>query len=87
MTYDVLWSDEALAKLDAIWRPADDKEGVEHLAIRANLELGHEPCTKGESRDGESRVLFKLPLVVWFEVYEATKQVIVLHIRFAPRRK
>ena len=81
MTYRVLWEDAALAELNSIWEAALDKEGIRNTATRINTELTYNPLAADESRDQHYRVLFKFPLVVWFEVLERLQEVRVLHVR------
>lgn len=81
MTYHVLWDDAAIAELDEIWKAAIDKEGIRNTATRIDIELTFNPLEAGESRKPPYRVLFKYPLVVWFQVQERIRQVQVLHVR------
>jgi len=81
VTYRVVWEHAALTKLDGIWTAALDKEGIENTATRINTELTFNPLESGESRDADFRVLFKFPLIVWFQVVERFREVRVLHVR------
>ena len=85
MNYRVIWSDDALAELDAIWESSLDRDGVQNTAARVNIELEFVPLEAGESRDESVRVLIKHPLVVWFRVVERLAEVQVLHVRVTKR--
>jgi hypothetical protein len=83
VTFRVIWDEVALLELDRIWLAANDQEWIENLAIRINTELTHNPLQAGESRAENNRVLFKYPLVVWFQVTERLREVRVLQVRLA----
>jgi plasmid stabilization system protein ParE len=85
VSYRVIWSDDALSELNAIWETSADSEGVKNTATRVNIELEFVPLEAGESRDENVRVLIKHPLVVWFRVIERLAEVQVLHVH-ATRR-
>ena len=85
MNYRVIWSDDALTELDAIWEASPDQEGVEQTATRVETELEFVPLEAGESRDENIRVLIKHPLVVWFRIVERLREVQVLHVRSTKR--
>jgi nitric oxide synthase oxygenase domain/subunit len=85
VTYRVLWQDAALLELDEIWLASADKEGIQTVAMRVNTELAFRPREAGESREGNDRVLFKFPLIVWFRVIERMNEVLVLHVSVSKR--
>ena len=85
MTFHVVWEDAALAELDDIWNAAPDREGIQNTATRINTELEFNALEAGESRRPPYRVLFKFPLVVWFQVLERLQEVRVLHVRAMKR--
>ena len=81
MTYRVIWNREATEALQQIYDAALDKEGVLNAVTRIGLELSALPAQAGESRDRETRILFKPPLVVWFHINERMKEVVVGEVR------
>ena len=85
MSYQVLWEQEALSELDAIWWSSRDREGLQHVVTRINIELTYNPLQAGESREETQRVMFKFPLVVWFRVVERIAEVQVLHVKALKR--
>ena len=85
MTYQVLWEEAALFALDEIWKSVQDREGLQHVVTRLNIELTHNPTEAGESRDTGERVMFKFPLVVWFRTIERIRLVQVAHVKRARR--
>jgi hypothetical protein len=60
---------------------AVDQEGVLNTVTRIGLELSAQPGIAGESRDGNARILFKHPLVVWYEIHERMKEVVIYEVR------
>ena len=64
VTFRVTWNDVALWELDQIWLASVDREGIENVATRINIELTHHALEAGESRDSNNRILFKYPLTV-----------------------
>jgi hypothetical protein len=85
VTYRVLWDEVALAELDEIWKSTQDREGLQHVVTRTNIELTHNPLEAGESREQQQRVLFKFPLVIWFRALERIREVQVLHVKLVKR--
>jgi hypothetical protein len=81
VTYYVEWDDRALTALDEIWKTSHDREAIQNVATRIDTELTFNPTEAGESREGDFRVLFKFPIVVWFRVIERIQLVQVVYIR------
>ncbi len=80
MTFRVTWDPEAESELQRIYDAAIDKEGVANAATRVGLELAAVPLGAGESRDEETRILFKFPLIVWYRVNERMRDVAVVRV-------
>lgn len=78
MKFRVAWDTTAVDELQRIYDDAMDKEGVVNAVTRIGLELAAVPREAGESRDKDTRVLFKFPLVVWFRVDERLQEVAVV---------
>jgi hypothetical protein len=85
VSYRVVWDKRALEELDQIRRRLPDKEGIQHVVSRINIQLTYQPTDAGESRHGNYRVLFKYPLVAWFEVNERLREVRVVYVRRSKR--
>jgi plasmid stabilization system protein ParE len=85
VTYRVVWDDRALDELDGIRRQYPDKEGLNHVVSRLDTQLSHQPNEAGESRHRNYRVLFKYPLVVWFEIMDRMREVRIVHVRITKR--
>ena len=62
--FNVEWLQEALDDLVSVWRKADSADRVAIItAIRKlDKQLKSAPDQQGESRDGDERVMFALPL-------------------------
>lgn len=81
MTYRVIWSLRATDELQRLYDTSLDQEGVLNTVTRIGLELSAQPEIAGESRAGNARILFKHPLVVWFEIHERMKEVVIYEVR------
>jgi hypothetical protein len=81
VNYDVYWSPTILEQLQGIHDTASDQEGIRNTITRIELELGSIPHEAGESRDGNFRILFKFPLVVWYRIDERLRQVVITDVR------
>lgn len=81
MRFDVLWSPAAEAQLARLWLAAKDRAALTEAANEIDRLLMEQPEEVGESREGRSRILFVLPLVVFYEVDAAVQRVIVRRLR------
>jgi hypothetical protein len=84
----VLWLQESLDELAAIWLDADSEARVQitQATELVDAELRSNPYRLSESRDEGVRVLFVHPLGVEFEVDTQQQTVWVLHVwRFRRR--
>lgn len=68
MKWTVIYRPEAADELAAIWLDATDRAAVTTAANSIDQQLGNNPLAAGESREGDSRVLWEDPLVVFFDV-------------------
>jgi hypothetical protein len=89
--FSIFRDQSAMTSLKEAWEQAEPE--AQNAILRATRQLDQElqqdPTTKGESRDGATRVLFEAPLAVLFVVDEERKLVRVLrawHYRTADRR-
>jgi hypothetical protein len=80
-----MWDKRALDELDRIRQQHPDQEGIRHVVTRIDTQLTHQPSEAGESRHSSYRVLFKYPLVVWFEVHDRLQEVRIVHVRITKR--
>ncbi len=80
MTFRVTWDPEAEAELQRIYDNAIDKEGVANAATRIGSELTAVPLEAGESRDEDTRILFKFPLIVWYRIDERMREVAIVRV-------
>ena len=79
MSYRVSWVASAQdALLQIISRP--DRGAVVNVLDRLGATLEREGPAAGESREGEFRVLFELPLAVKFSMEEAGRAVTVTDV-------
>jgi plasmid stabilization system protein ParE len=87
VSYAVRWSRRALDALAEIWlaNPAERAE-ISRLAASIDRMLRVNPAERGESREGDRRILFMLPLVVIFSVDNENRIVRILRIRHVRRR-
>jgi plasmid stabilization system protein ParE len=68
MRYTVLWRPSAEQHLADIWTSAADRAAVARAADSIDARLAQNPLAQGESRVGNTRILFVDPLGVYFEV-------------------
>jgi plasmid stabilization system protein ParE len=85
MNYTVLWQPAAEEELADLWTDAPDRDTVARAADAADRRLARDPYAVGESRDGLRRILFAGPLVIDYEVHDATRTVLVTRVRRAGR--
>jgi len=90
VTYDVDWLETAQRKLEAIWRAADSRlrTVIARAVPRINDRLAVAPYSQGESRlPGEARLLFELPIKVYYRIERYSGAVTVLAVRLVSKRK
>lgn len=80
MTYRVVWTSDAQSDLATIWMESPDRRAVAAAADRLDMELPKEPAVFGESRSGQVRIAFSLPLAIEFEVHDPDLTVYVLAV-------
>ena len=80
--HEVDWDNPALDQLAAIWMKAADREAVVRASDEINQLLEIDPINAGESRtDDYHRVLIHGPLMVYFQIIESEKSVMVTSCR------
>ena len=87
MNFAVIWLPAALNQLADLWTAAPDRAAVTAASYRLDERLAADPLTEGESRDGGDRIAFERPLRVIFRVSEATREVHVVSVGRATRRR
>ena len=78
--YTVRWKRTALDRLAELWLEADNRSAVTTAVDEIDRILAGDPHNAGESRSGETRVLFVAPLGVFFEIPDSSKVVDVLRM-------
>jgi hypothetical protein len=86
MSYAVIWGDAVQDEVQRLHDDAADPEAVLHAVVRIGLELSQVPLSAGESREGNRRILFKFPLVVWYTVHDRLKIVVVTDVGWSKRQ-
>jgi hypothetical protein len=78
----VKWIQIALNELTTIWLNADSslRKSITVATQLIDKQLRSNPQEKGESRPGGHRILFELPLGVFFRVSADNKEVEVFHV-------
>ena len=80
MSYRVTWAPSAQDALFQIVISRPDRGAVVSALDRLGATLQREGAAAGESREGEFRVLFELPLAVKFSVEEPERAVTVTDV-------
>jgi len=80
MTFTVTYKPSAEQELANLWLTAPNRQVVADTANRIDDLLKSAPFDQGESRDGQSRILFERPLAVQFEIHEEDCIVEVLKV-------
>ena len=75
--FNIYRSQAAVMPLREVWEQADEelREAILSASRLVNLRLHEDPHSEGESRDGQTRILFQAPVGVLYEVDEGKKLV------------
>jgi hypothetical protein len=78
--FSIYRNQSALVPLNEAWAQADAglREEILQASHRVDQQLQNDPLEQGESRDGQTRILFEAPVAVTFAVDEAKKLVRIL---------
>jgi hypothetical protein len=90
MNYRVHWHDNVLADLSRLYLLAKEEGSANEFALASHqidVMLSRDPFDCSESRDGETRVFFALPLSVYFIVDEEQRIVHLKQLRYCGPRK
>jgi hypothetical protein len=88
--WNIRWKLSALNELAAVWTQADATgRGLITQATHAiDMRLSQDPYASSESRYGQVRIDYVLPLSVVFEADRNSRTVTVLHVNYVrPRKK
>jgi hypothetical protein len=86
MRYTVSWMPRTEGQLATIWMNAVDRNAVTVAIHELEERLAEDPENEGESRAGDERITFELPLSVLFQVFPDDLKVEVYTIGYAPPR-
>jgi len=86
--FTVRWTRSALNELATLWTQADSalRQAITAATNQIDQELQQDPESKGESREGNERILFVFPLGIRYEVDRQRSIVRVLHVWSYRRR-
>jgi hypothetical protein len=89
MSFRVIWRKRTVERLDTLtflaYELGRDGDEIRQATAEINARLGTNPSTEGESRDGSERVLIVHPMTVIYEVFEATRVVMIYAAVYYPR--
>jgi len=85
MNYTVVWTADAERDLAAIWIEAADRKPITSAADTIDVLLRENAQARGESRQGQLRIIFVSPLGVDFEVIDDDRLVRVLTVWLSKR--
>ena len=82
--HQVTWLDKAVEELANIWLAATPTEraAITNAANTIDQVLSRDPHQQGESRAGEHRIFFALPLGANFRIERHAPIVVVTHVWF-----
>jgi hypothetical protein len=84
MKWTVIYRPDAADELAAVWLRAANRQAVADAANAIDQQLGTEPDTAGESREGNSRILCEGELTVLFDVNEQDRTETVWGVSHQP---
>lgn len=86
--YTVVVDDKVESELTAIWDAAGaaGREEARRALEAINEQLTTAPYERSESREGDDRIMFELPVAIRYAVYDAISRVFVLAIWYVRRR-
>jgi hypothetical protein len=86
--FTVRWTQVALNQLTALWTQANTamRQAITAATHQIVHQLSQAPGTQGESREGNERIMFVLPLGIRFAVDSQNARVRVLYVWSCRRR-
>ena len=86
MNFTVTWMPPTEGQLATIWMNAMDRNAVTEAMYKLEQRLAEDPLNEGESRAGDERIAFELPLSVLFQVFPDDMKVEVYTIGYVVPR-
>lgn len=80
MTFRVVWKPEAEQELTQLWLANRIRSELTNAAASIDEYLQRDPAGFGDSRDESLRIAFVPPLGVLFDVDQAARLVVVIHV-------
>jgi hypothetical protein len=77
MTWTVVWNADVQNDLASLWLNALDRSAVRDAADAIDVVLRYDPYSNSEARDGATRVLFRPPLAIAYDVNDDDRLVTV----------
>lgn len=87
MKYSVIWKRSAENDLASIWIAAANRQAITDAVEALEREAATNPLNLGESREENTRVAFRGPLGIQFEVLDSDRLVTVLAVWNCLRRR
>jgi hypothetical protein len=76
--YSVVCTPAADGELAALWITANDRKAVSEAAAHIESALQVSPLDRGESREGNQRIMFVPPVGVRYVVYPTQGRVVIV---------
>jgi hypothetical protein len=86
MKWTVVWAEEAGTEVQRVLGQSRFAQRIVDLLLQIDARLASDPTAIGESRDGNERVMFDLPIALTFEVLEERRTVLVTRFRYLHHR-
>ncbi len=86
MNFTVVWMPRTEGQLATIWMSAVDRNAVTEAMHTLEQRLADDPENEGESRAGDERIAFELPLSVLYRVFQDKSEVEVYTIGYVTPR-
>ena len=80
MRYTVYWRPQAEQELGELWLNGPDRQEIAQASDAIDALIAEVPFEVGESRIGNTRVIFSGPLIATYDVLERDLLVVVLSI-------
>lgn len=86
MKWTVVWAEEAGTEVQRVVSRSRFAQQIANHILAVDARLAADPTTLGESRAGNERVMFDLPIALAFEVLAERRTVLVTEFRYLPHR-
>ncbi|HEY1379975.1 MAG TPA: type II toxin-antitoxin system RelE/ParE family toxin [Gemmataceae bacterium] len=81
MSFTVEWMPLAERRLTELWNAGPDRQSIADAADQADILLQQDPLGHGESRAGDTRLMFVRPLSLLFRVDVQARVVQVIRVK------